>query len=332
MKKITYLFIALILTTANIKAQDYAALERFMKKYCQNWEQLAPEQTSQIGTTMPEYKFNKELNSKKLKGKYVIMNVWATWCGACIALSADIDTVMFRNKQPYENLQVIGVNAHEQLVNKGLKAEQWWKNKGINYPSVGGREADRICDELQCGHPTALLIDPNNVIRGKWISWSPNTAEYIDLAVWALKTVPEQQIEANITNVNKLMEEHEYMKADYLLELMPESLQNISLKIACMVHFKPYDTCKLFDEMMKYEKEDDFIEQASKAIEAIANSPVKEMAVLKSANNIAAKLLNNTSKLTKDAIEDISNLRIKYGQAWIDSGKYLKETLIKNKN
>lgn len=327
MKKIIYLCIALFLTTG-IKAQDYAALERFMKKYCQNWEWLAPEQTSQIGTIMPEYKFNKELNSKKLKGKYVIMNFWATWCGACIALSADIDTIMFRNKTPYEGVQVMGVNAHEQLVNKGLKAEQWWKDKGINYPSVGGREADRICDELQCGHPTALLIDPNNVIRGKWISWSPSTAKYIDLSVWTLKTVPEQQIEANLTNVNKLISEQEYMKAEYLLELMPESLQTTSLKIACLIHFEPYETCRLFEEMEKHAKDEDFINYASKAIEAIADSPVKEMGVLKSANNVAAKLLNYTSKLPKSTIEDICNLRIRYGQAWIDSGERLKKTLL----
>lgn len=75
-------------------AQDYERLYKFLDQYGSNWnhgyrKEAADgrsELVNQLGTPAPRYTFSKELNSKTMKGKFVIMNFWSTWCGGCRAL------------------------------------------------------------------------------------------------------------------------------------------------------------------------------------------------------------------------------------------------------
>ena len=115
MRKFVCIVTVLLSIVVTVKAQDYEALGKFMKKYSQNW---ARSYNEQIGQPMPSYHFDKKLNSKALKGKFVVLNFWATWCGGCRILSCDLDTVLFRNMTPYKGVQVIGVDAHENMVDK----------------------------------------------------------------------------------------------------------------------------------------------------------------------------------------------------------------------
>ena len=83
-------------------AQDYERLYKFLDQYGSNWKHGyrkeaadgRSELVNQLGTPAPRYTFSKELNSKTMKGKFVIMNFWSTWCGGLLGLGTDLGSLM----------------------------------------------------------------------------------------------------------------------------------------------------------------------------------------------------------------------------------------------
>ena len=127
MKKLIYMAVLLFAVIA-VKAQDYEAFNKFMRDYSKGWmtDYRKPagntmEMIKQVGEPAPEFYFDKKLNSKALKGKFIVINFWSTWCGSCINLVHDLDTVLFRNMQPYGGVQFIGVDSHETKPKNGGK-------------------------------------------------------------------------------------------------------------------------------------------------------------------------------------------------------------------
>lgn len=154
-------------------AQDYERLYKFLDQYGSNWKHGyrkeaadgRSELVNQLGTPAPRYTFSKELNSKTMKGKFVIMNFWSTWCGGCRALCMDLDSLMVKHSNDYRDVQIIGVNYKETLADKGYKAKEWWKQKAFGYPTTDDNKGvDEFSTTVQAGHPTMMLIDDKGII------------------------------------------------------------------------------------------------------------------------------------------------------------------------
>jgi thiol-disulfide isomerase/thioredoxin len=71
-----------------------------------------------------------QLSLSELKGKPVLLDFWATWCGPCQAEAPVVNKIAQRFKD--RGLVVVGVNTSDQ---PGLAAP-WVKGHGISFPIV----------------------------------------------------------------------------------------------------------------------------------------------------------------------------------------------------
>ena len=94
------------------------------------------------------------ITTDDLRGKVMLVNFWATWCGPCRAEIPDLIKLQARYA---DHLQIIGVSADEggvQLV------EDFATEFGINYPIVMGTpELNRAFPGVMA-LPTSFIVDP----------------------------------------------------------------------------------------------------------------------------------------------------------------------------
>jgi thiol-disulfide isomerase/thioredoxin len=92
-----------------------------------------------------------------LKGKWVVVNFWATWCAPCVKEIPDL--AAFAKAHP-DNVAVLGVALDYDNVPQ-LKA--FAKKVGLTYPLVLGEEQDQAEKQLGRvkGLPTTLVYDPS---------------------------------------------------------------------------------------------------------------------------------------------------------------------------
>jgi thiol-disulfide isomerase/thioredoxin len=119
-----------------------------------------------VGATVPEFSATSLLTGEQtslgsLRGRIVLLNVWAIWCEPCRHEMPALEKV--RSRYHGEGLEVIGVNidgrGQETLVRTFSKAQ------GIDYP-VWLDPDDRVSNQLGIAQlPTTLLIDRAGRVR-----------------------------------------------------------------------------------------------------------------------------------------------------------------------
>ena len=129
----------------------------------------------------------KTVDVKTFKGKVVVLDVWATWCGPCKSLIPSERAMVERLKHKPFVFVSISVDQDKQTLIDFLAKEkmpwpQWWV--GVN---------SKFGDVWDIRHyPTIYVIDANGVIRDKELELRDDTEGALDKTVNTLLAEMEQ--------------------------------------------------------------------------------------------------------------------------------------------
>jgi thiol-disulfide isomerase/thioredoxin len=105
----------------------------------------------------------KELSLDAYKGKVVLLNFWATWCGPC---RAEIPSLIRMQEAYKDRLQIIGMDVDDDDKDK-LRA--FVKNQGINYPVAMTSDAVRLAYGGIAALPTVFVINRDSKVVQKHV-------------------------------------------------------------------------------------------------------------------------------------------------------------------
>jgi thiol-disulfide isomerase/thioredoxin len=121
-----------------------------------------------VGRTPPNVESQnldgKKVELKEYKGKVVVLDIWATWCGPCKSMIPHEREMVKKHKdKPFALISVSGDDEKDTL-KKFLETNDmpwthWWD----------GREGNIVKGWNVTGFPTIYVFDPKGVIRYKFV-------------------------------------------------------------------------------------------------------------------------------------------------------------------
>lgn len=97
------------------------------------------------------------------KGKWVLVNYWASYCPPCLAEMPDIDRFYLDNKNKFT---VLGFDAGGSDI-PGIVAFK--KKYGVHYPLIPMQESTMLAFGILMGIPTSYVISPKGEIVEKYV-------------------------------------------------------------------------------------------------------------------------------------------------------------------
>ena len=101
-----------------------------------------------------------------LRGKVVLLDFWATWCGPCHESIPFFESLYEKNRR--SGFVVVGIDedAEEGDVRRFVRRTR------MTYPVVMDA-SNRLMDDYQvAGLPTTFLLDPRGRVRARWVGFA----------------------------------------------------------------------------------------------------------------------------------------------------------------
>lgn len=172
MKKIIPIFIGLLIAVSSCAQQKSEKTESQQPATTEETVGCAD------GNVAPEIILDdingKELRLSSLRGKYVVLDFWGSWCGWCIRGIPHMKEYYTKYAGKFE---ILGIDCGD--------AEETWKaavkQHELPWLHVYNPRLSNVCATYQIqGYPTKVIIDPEGRIAKTIIGESPEFYEFLD--------------------------------------------------------------------------------------------------------------------------------------------------------
>lgn len=159
---------------------DYlVALER--ESYLKMVEELKKSILNETAPTFALYNLDgKKTDIAELKGKTVVVDFWATWCGPCIASFPGMQKAVNKYKED-PNVKFLFVNTWENNVeDKKKNAADFITKNNYTFDVLLDNDSKMVADFKVEGIPTKFVIDKDGKVRFKSVGFSGSDDKLVD--------------------------------------------------------------------------------------------------------------------------------------------------------
>jgi thiol-disulfide isomerase/thioredoxin len=129
----------------------------------------------------------REVSSAQFKGKVLVLDFWATWCGPC---RSEIPAyVSLQKKYGQEGLAIVGVSLDEEGPGRAGLVRKFMRKFEMNYTVVFAGDDTAAAFGGIDAIPTTFLIDRDGNIRDKKVG-AEASGEYEKKVLAVLKPAP----------------------------------------------------------------------------------------------------------------------------------------------
>jgi cytochrome c biogenesis protein CcmG, thiol:disulfide interchange protein DsbE len=122
-------------------------------------------------TALPRLEGNGEGSLRDYRGRWVLVNFWASWCIPCKEEAPALEEFQRRHGGP--KFTVVGIDSRD-LTDDG---RAFVRSYALSYPQLRDGDGDIAHDFGTTGVPENYLVDPNGKVR--WLLRGPVDEEYL---------------------------------------------------------------------------------------------------------------------------------------------------------
>jgi thiol-disulfide isomerase/thioredoxin len=142
-----------------------------------------PVDPTAVGSLMPDFNAKlldgKTFDVKEHRGKVVLLNLWATWCGPCRAEIPEL--LALSSKHAANGLEIVGVSLDDSSAESAVR--DFAKEQKISYPIALDPDGKLANDFRTSVIPTTVLVDRGGKIRWRRIGAIEKNDKELDSAI-----------------------------------------------------------------------------------------------------------------------------------------------------